>query len=142
MAVYTTVYDPKEVRLIVAGKDVTGFADGDKIKIDPVTKDLYKTHVGVNGDVSYSKVNDDRHSLTASIKQGSPSNIILEGLMKLGQSFPVSIMNSADGKYLGVATNCRIMERPSVSFGADSGKREWKIMMPNYNGTALPEENQ
>ncbi len=64
-------YDPSEVRLIVNGIDITGFSDGEKIKIEPVTKELYKSHCGVDGDTSFTKVHDNRHTITFTLKQGS-----------------------------------------------------------------------
>ncbi len=133
------LYDPKKVQLIVNGFTITGFADGDKIKIEPVTKEDIKSVVGVDGDVSMAKVNDDRHTITFTLKEESPSNKILDALRKLPTSFAVMIKNSSAGKYVGGGTGSRVSEKPGVTFGAESPKREWKILVPNYSGQALPE---
>lgn len=132
-------YDPKQVRVIVNGIDITGFAEGDKVKIEPVTKEMYKSVAGIDGDVCYSKVNDDRHTISFTLKEASPSNKILDALRKLPASFPVMIKNSSEGKYIGGGTECRITDRPSSTFGAERPKREWKILVPDYSGQALPE---
>ncbi len=133
------LYNPKEVRLIVNGLDVTGFVDGDKIKIEPVTKEAIKSLCGVDGDVAYSQVNDDRHTITFTLKEESPSNKILDALRKLPTSFGVAVTNTSAGKYIGGSVKCRFTERPSVTFGAETPKREWKILAPKWTGQAMPE---
>ena len=132
-------YDPSEVRLIVNGIDITGFSDGKKIKIEPVTKELYKSHCGVDGDTSFTKVHDNRHTITFTLKQGSPSNIILDGLSKLPASMVVGVINNSEGRYVGGGTGARIAERPTIGFASDDGKREWKILVPDYSGAPLPD---
>jgi len=128
-------YDPKEARVMVNGVDLTGFSDGDKIKIEPVTKEEFKSHAGVDGDVSFSKVHDNRHTITATLKHGSPSNQYLDALRKSGANVSVAVMNNSEGKYIGGGSYGRISERPSVTFGGETGKREWKILVADYIGT-------
>ncbi|MBN2157923.1 MAG: hypothetical protein JW807_00905 [Spirochaetes bacterium] len=130
-------YDPQEVRIIVNGFDLTGFTDGDKIKIEPVTKEAFKSHAGVDGDTSFSKVHDNRHAITVNLKHGSPSNALLDGLLKSGANVAVSIMNNSEGKYIGGGSYGRISERPGVTFGGETGKREWKIIVADYIGTDM-----
>ncbi len=133
------LYDSKKVQLVINGLTITGFADGDKIKIEPVTSEDIKSVVGIDGDVSMAKVNDDRHNITFMLKEESPSNKILDALRKLPTSFTVMIKNSSAGKYIGGGTGSRVSEKPAVTFGAEPPKREWKIIVPNYSGQALPE---
>lgn len=132
-------YNTRKVELVINGLTMTGFADGDKIKIEPVTKEDVKDVVGIDGDVTFSKVNDDRHTITFNLKEESPSNKILDALRKLPTSFPVYISNTSTGKYIGGGTGSRIKEKPTITFGAEAPKREWKILVPNYSGQALPE---
>ena len=132
-------YDPKKVQIIIAGLTITGFTEGDKIKIEPVTKDDMKSFAGVDGDVTFAKVNDDRQNITFTLSEESPSNKILDAMRKVPTSFPVMIKNTSAGAYLGGGIGSRIMEKPSITFGADSPKREWKILVPNYSDVALPE---
>lgn len=134
-----TVYDPKEVHVIVGGIPMTGFGDGDKVVAEPVTKENYKSHCGVDGDVTFTKTNDDRANITIRLKQSSPSNIVLEGLMRSPTLFPVSIINKRGGAYTGGAAECLISEKPSVKFGAEEQVKEWKIIAADYSGVQLPE---
>ena len=112
---------------------------GDKIKIEPITKEDMKSFVGIDGDVSFSKVNDDRHTITITLKEESPSNKVFDALRKLPTSFAVMVKNTSAGKYLGGGNGCRFSDKPGITFGADTPKREWKIIVPNYSGQALPE---
>lgn len=133
------LYNPKDVRLIINGLDVTGFAGGDKIKVEPVTKEDIKSFAGVDGDVSFSQVNDNRHMLTFTLKEESPSNKALDLLRKLPTSFMVMVKNMSAGKYIGGSSGCRFSEKPSIILGAEDPKREWKITLPEWMGQALPE---
>ena len=133
-------YDPKKVQLVIDGVTMTGFADGDKIKIEPVTKEDYKSVAGIDGDVTFAKVNDDRHNVIFNLKEESPSNKVLDALRKLPKSFAVYIKNNSAGKYIGGGTGSRISEKPTVTFGAEPPKREYKLLVPNYSGQALPED--
>ena len=135
----STYYDPKKVLLVIAGLTITGFSEGDKIKIEPVTKDDMKSFAGIDGDVTFAKVNDDRYNITFTLVEESPSNKILDSMRKVPTSFPVMIKNTSAGQYLGGGTGSRIMEKPPITFGADTPKREWKILVPNYMDSALSE---
>jgi hypothetical protein len=132
-------YDPKKVRIIINNLDVTGFSDGDKIKIEPVTKEDVKSHAGIDGDVSFSEVNDDRVMITITLKKESPSNKILGSLKKLKIGFPVMVKNTSAGAYIGTSIDCRFSEKPSVTFGSDAPKTEWKIIAPYWSDQDLPE---
>jgi hypothetical protein len=128
-------YDPKEARVLVNGIDLTGYSDGDKIKIEPVTKEAFKSHAGVDGDTSFAAVHDNRHTITVTLKHGSPSNKYLDGLLKSKINVAVAVINNSEGKYIGGGSYGRISERPGVTFGAETGKREWKILVADYIGT-------
>lgn len=133
------LYDPKKVTLVCNGLALTGFADGDKIAIEPVTKEDVKSFAGIDGEVSFAKVNDDRHTITFTLKEESPSNKVLDGWLKLSLAFAVAITNTSEGRYVGGSLGCFLAEKPTVTFGADSPKREWKIIAPSYKGQGLPE---
>lgn len=126
-------YDSKKVRILVALVDITGFSEGEKINIQPVTKESMKSYVGVDGDTSWSKVNDNRYTVTFSLKPGSPSNSYLDILRKTNTPFPVAITNTSEGKYVGGGLNAFITDRPDTLFAGDESPREWKITIPDYS---------
>lgn len=131
-------YDPKKVRLLINLLDVTGFIDGDKITISPVTKEDVKSFIGVDGDVSFSEVHDDRRMIKFTLKAESPWIKILETLRKLRTGFPVSVKNTSAGAYIGGSTGCRIAEKPEVKFPKEDPQWEFSIIAPYWSG--LPVE--
>lgn len=133
------VYDPKKVLLNLNGITITGFAEGDKITIEPVTKEDMKSFAGIDGDVTFAKVNDDRHTVTFTLKAESPYNKLLDGYRKLTAPIAVMVTNTSGGKYLGGGIGAYIVEKPSDKFGADAPVREWKLLVPKYSSAALPE---
>ncbi len=135
-----TYYDPKQVRVIINAIDITGFADGEAIAVEPVTKELFKHSAGLMGDVSFAKVHDARHTVTLILKASSPSNAMLDALSKIPTSFATAIQNNSVGKYLGGGSGCRIIERPADKFGAEERKVEWKILVPNYSSVRPAED--
>jgi len=134
-----TVYDPKNVHVIVGGIPMTGFGDGDKVIVEPVTKENFKSHCGVDGDVTFTKINDDRAMITIRFKQSSPSNIVLEGLLRSPSLFPFSVINKSGGAYTGGAAECLVAEKPSIKFGAEEQVKEWKLIAADFSGVQLPE---
>lgn len=132
-------YDPSEVRVVIGGVIITGFADGSKIKVDPVTKELRKSKVGVDGDVTYTRVRDPRYTLTMMLKQDSPSNIYMDALKESPLCVPISVSNTSGGKFVGGGTNCKMIERPSYEWSSEDTNREYKFMIPDFSGSHLPE---
>lgn len=132
-------YSPKEVRVIIDGIDITGFADGDAISVEPVTKEKFKSIAGIKGDIAYSEVSDERYILTLSLMGNSPSNNFIYLRSKAPASMTVMIKNMSAGKYLGGGGGCRVVERPGQKFGAEQRKVEWKILIPDYTDVMLPE---
>ena len=45
-------YNPKEVRVTIAGQIVTGFGDGASVVIERSVPERYTPHVGAQGEVS------------------------------------------------------------------------------------------
>lgn len=133
------VYSPNEVRVIVNGVDIVGFAKDDKISIEPLTEDIYETEVGIDGEVEYIENHDERHMLKLILQQGSPSNPFLESLLKTKVCFAVSVENARHGKFIGGSIDCKIVKRPKYNFGKSVKDREWAIMMPRFAGSTLPE---
>ena len=132
-------YDSSKVRLVVSGIDITGFSDGEKVKIEPVTKEDIKSHVGVDGDYSFAVINDKRYTVSFSLKQGSPSNAYLYALLKSRTPVVVSVNNTSEGGYIGGGIDGRIIEKPAITFAAEDSKREWKILIPEFSDVMMTE---
>ncbi len=131
--IQVTAYDPKKVNLNVLGHNVTGFGDGDKIVVEPVTKTEWESDVGVDGDVVFSRNHDKRYNIKVKLHKSSPTNIFFQQLRKVGVPFPVYLENKAGGKYIGGGLEAFLSERPSTSFGTKLGAREWVIQVASYS---------
>ena len=131
------VYDPKKVSALLSGVPLTGWADGDMITVEPVTKENMKSHCGTDGFVSFTKVNDDRAMITLRLKPTSPSNIALEALLRSPALFPFGLINKSGGAYIGGATECAISEKPTVKFGAEEQMKEWKVIAADWSGLSV-----
>lgn len=127
------VYNSKEVSVTVNGITITGFAE-DMVKIEPVEKEKVKTVAGAQGDYAHSKNHDERHKITLSLWQSSPSVAVLQTLSDTGSDFAVSVKNTSDGKYTGSATSCVISERVAVEFGKEVKAIQWVIVAADWKG--------
>lgn len=125
------VYNSKEVSLVVNGLTVTGYAQ-DMIKIEPVQKEKIKTDSGAQGDFVHSQNHDERHKITVSLWQNSPTCIVFQGLLESNMDFPIMVKNTSDGAYLGAATSAVINERPTVEFGSEIKAMQWVITAADY----------
>lgn len=130
------IYNSQEVTMIVNGLTITGYAK-DMIKIEPSQKEKIKTEAGSQGDYVHSQNHDERHKITISIWQNSPSNAVLQGLMDANKDFPLVITNVSDGEYLGQASSCVINERPSVEFGSELKAISWALVAADYKHAFL-----
>lgn len=114
----TTTYDFKKVSVIVDGVFMTGFMDGEPIKVEKNEDDV-KAHVGADGDVTYAESADQTGKITLSLKQTSPSLVTLQQLRKSKKIFPVQIVDSNNGAYRVGGSEARIVKMPPRSWGSE-----------------------
>lgn len=72
-------YNPKKVSVIVGGKIISGFTDGNFIKAAR-NSDMWSLKTGVDGIATRSKTNDKSGKITITLHQSSPSNDYLSTL--------------------------------------------------------------
>ena len=130
------IYNSQEVTLTLNGLNITGYAK-DMIKIEPLQKEKIKTDAGAQGDYVHSQNHDERHKITLTIWQNSPSNAVLLGLLEGNADFPVTIKNTSDGAYLGQASSCVINERPTVEFGSEIKALSWVLTAADWKHAFL-----
>ena len=130
------IYNSQQVSVILNGITMTGFSK-DIVKVEPSQKEKIKTEAGAQGDYVHSQNHDERHKVTLTVWQNSPSNIVLQNLLDNNQDFPLVITNNSDGAYLGQASSAVINERPSVSFGSEMKEVSWVITAADYKHAFL-----
>ena len=127
-------YNPKDVRVTIAGLIANGFSDGTSVTVEKSESNLYNEHVGAQGEVSRTSTTNRTALLKISLKQTSPFNAALQkiALTLNVAKFPVSITNSSDLKYLGGAAECWIKTVPNKELGGEEQMREWGIFMADF----------
>ncbi len=93
---------------------------------------------GLGGEILISD-NLDTVAMLELVYVPSSKNVIdLDRAFKSGVSFGMVIQNISSPKYYGVATNCRIINKPDLDIGINGyGNSRWKIIMADYVETYL-----
>ncbi len=127
------IYDANQVTVTFAALLIdSGYADGDFVKIEQDSDDFTDV-VGTDGEVTRSKTNDRRITVTLSLMQTSSGNSALTAINQLDRSKPNGagiaplMIRDKSGTALYVASKAWISKPPDVSFGKEAGPREWKL---------------
>ncbi|PWU04930.1 MAG: DUF3277 domain-containing protein, partial [Verrucomicrobia bacterium] len=83
MAVRT--YDPKNIICTINGAQISGYTEATFIEVVRDSPTWTKV-VGADGLVTRGKTNDFSGTLTLTLKQSSPSNDVLSGLLALDEA--------------------------------------------------------
>lgn len=133
MSVGLKIYDANEVTIVIAGIPIDGgFADGEFLRIEQDSDDFTDV-VGTDGEVTRSKTNDRRATVSLILMQSSSGNAVLSALNLLdkktggGAGVGPFLVRDKQGTSLYSASKCWIAKPPNVSFGREAGPREWKI---------------
>lgn len=126
-------YDPMEVQVNIGTLTLTGFADGTFVKVNRSKAERYTKHVGAKGEVSRARVVDNSGTIEVTLKHTSPSNSQLYTLENNPATFPVSIIENGEQKFIATATEAWIEKTPSPEFGADEGKATWTFGCADLN---------
>jgi hypothetical protein len=132
MAVQT--YNPKEVRVTIAGQIVTGYGDGVSVQVERGIPERYVSHVGAQGEVSRTATTNRTAKLKITLKQTSPFNQTLQVIESTlnAAKFPVQVSNKSDLKYLAGASESWIESMPNKELGGEEQMREWVIFMADF----------
>jgi len=118
-------YDPTEVQINVGTLTLTGFAEGTFITITRNTTERYKKKVGAKGEVSRSKVSDNSGTIEVTLKHTSPSNLQLYILDQIPATFPITVIENGETKFVASATEAWIEKLPDPEFSADESNPVW-----------------
>lgn len=127
------VYDANEVTVNVAGLPIeSGFDDGEFVRIEQEADDFIDK-VGTDGEVTRSKTNDRRATITVILMQSSSGNELLSGLNNIdrlagnGAGVGPLLIRDRQGTALYTAAECWISKPPDVSFDREPTAREWTL---------------
>jgi hypothetical protein len=127
-------YDPKKVRLVIAGVIATGLADGNSIIVEKNEPNLTTEHVGSQGEVSRTMTTNRTALLKLMVKSTSPFNekLYLIANTLNAAKFPIQLENSSDLKFLAVGSECWVKVIPNREFGQEEQMREWQLFISDY----------
>ena len=127
------VYDANEVTIIVAGIPInSGYDDGEFCRIEQEADD-FVDKVGTDGEVTRSKTNDRRATVSVILMQSSTGNALLSALNNIdrlsgnGAGVGPLLIRDKQGTSLYAAAECWISRPPNVSFDREPTAREWTI---------------
>ena len=70
--------DPDQIAVFFAGRQMGGFADGEFLRIEP--EERFTDVAGADGEVTRSKTNDPRSTITLTLLSSSTSNPVLQAI--------------------------------------------------------------
>lgn len=129
-------YSADQVLVSVAGIPLQGFADGEFLTIS-FTSDHFESVAGADGEVTRSKTNDNRATVTVKLMQTSDSNDLLSALYNTDRKFPngagvgAFLVQDFNGRSLFAASECWIRKVPDISFDRTATEREWTFEIAN-----------
>ena len=112
------VYNFKKVTTIVNGFIVTGYMDGEPISVSKNEDDI-STHVGADGEVTWSESADETGTITINLKQTSAVLPNFIALRKSQKPFPINISDSNTRAYKTGGTEARIVKMSDRTFGTE-----------------------
>lgn len=127
-------YDPKKVRLVIAGAIATGLADGNSIIVEKNEPNLTTEHVGSQGEVSRTMTTNRTALLKLMVKSTSPFTEKLYAIANTlnAAKFPIQLENQSDLKFFANAFECWVKVIPNREFGQEEQMREWQFFMADY----------
>jgi hypothetical protein len=127
------VYDPNEITLVVCGIPISGgFAEDTFIEVQQDSDD-FEDVVGVDGDVTRSKTNDHRATITVTLMQSSNDNLLLSAIANIdrragnGAGVGPALIKDNQGTTIFAGEKSWVAKQPDAAFGKKAGPRAWKI---------------
>jgi len=124
------IYDANEIMINFAGQPLDGgFADGEFVRIEG--EDFFTDVAGTDGEVSRSKSNDKRATITVLLMQTSDGNDVLNAIHEADRIAPNGagvaplVVKDLQGNSLHLAPEAWITKKPDVSYDREATPREW-----------------
>lgn len=139
-------YDPKEVTFVFNGVAITGYMDGTFISIEPEGQ-AFEKHRGADGSIDRVNRNAYSYTITITLKQTAPANVVLAGMKYADQQTNAGAgglsISDLNGTSVFNAPVAWISQEPTVEYGDSMSGREWQfetgiaVNTPGGNNNAL-----
>lgn len=123
-------YDPASVVITINGAPISGYSEGTFVEIDRDEATWSKV-VGADGLVTRGKTNNFSGTMTLTLKQSSPSNDFLSGLLALDEAtnagvVPILVKDlSGNSTYFG--GSCWVRQYANSTFDKAITDRTWTL---------------
>jgi len=122
-------YDPKKVVIIVGGVPLSGY--GDTFVVVARASDAYESVVGADGEVTRTRIQDKRGTITVTLKQTSKSNDILAAFAAADELdndgvVPVAVKDLL-GTSLHFSAEAWVKKVPDSEYAKAAGEKEWVL---------------
>ena len=130
-------YDPRQVAVFVDGQEIVGFAEGTMISVER-SNPRWSADVGAKGEATAVRSADDTATATITLKHNSVSNQLLHQLWaeqdEPGRQISFSVTDrNFDGDVSVSGSDCKIVNLPTFTRGAEVESMEWEILIFDYN---------
>lgn len=127
-------YSPDLISVIIDNRPITGFADGEGIKVER-NNDSFTRVIGMTGEGARVRSNDKSGKITLRLMQTSPdneylSNLAAEDELTAARAFNLLIRDQ-NGNSLHEAQTAWIVKPADAAYGKDLTDREWMIETDN-----------
>ena len=127
-------YDPKQIVVVVGGKQITGYADGTFVTVRR-NADMWSLQMGADGEGARSKSNDKSGQIEIQLLQTSPDNAYLASLQTADELenaglVPTMVKDNL-GNSLHMAEQSYIKRGPDAEYGKETTARVWVIETDN-----------
>ena len=138
MSFQALIYNPDELTIVLGPVLVSsGFADGEFLRVEGESDDVGDV-AGTDGEVSISRTNDRRATVTIILMQTASANNGLAVLSNLARTSPNMVGavhpflgKDQNGNALFTAENAWVMKPPDASYDRTAQPREWPIRCAN-----------
>ncbi len=123
-------YDPRKVKVLWGGVELTGFGPDSMIEIDRDEASFTKK-AGVDGEVTRTRNNVSTGKVKITLMQSSSSNDILSAALALDESTGAGVLplliTDLSGRTVDFVPDAWIEKPPTQKFGKEIDTREWSI---------------
>lgn len=129
------------IKLLPYAIDITGglVLKESSVVIERQNRDLVKVKSGLGGEVLISENIENIHILTLEYLPTATAVYQLGLLQKSKTQFGIYIKNDRAPKYKGIASECRILDKPKIAIGTSGfSDTAYKILMTDYIEAFLP----
>ena len=120
-------YNIKEISLILGTKSIEAFMQDSTISLEQANDKNTKT-VGLNGNLTYNKNNDNTYLLTFNVESNSEDHEYLRGLFASDTVFAGYYENGNTGEKM-VLNGCKFQKNSTKADGKEMGGREWMVLI-------------